>query len=181
MNRPTQTTRFATDAPKTSSQQVVYATGNTTTTAASQQAYLARVEEEWNKRLDTEIDQLAASFHTIIKASGFTEFVRAPGADYDRQIEKDKYRNSLDGYVAELKAANIAKNCEALLSLTHELKTAFLLNDTETLMQYSQRRKKELTARKEKIKRKVLELNDELAEAIWEMESVLGGGKGEVL
>jgi len=84
MNRPAQTTRFATDAPKTSSQQVVYATGNTTTTAASQQAYLARVEEEWNKRLDAEIDQLAASFHTIIKASGFTEFVRAPGADYDR-------------------------------------------------------------------------------------------------
>jgi len=48
-------------------------------------------------------------------------------------------------------------------------------------MQYSQRRKKESTARKEKIKRKVLELNDELAEAIWELESVLGGGKGESL
>ena len=112
----------------------------------------------------------------------------------------------MDGFVGELRAANLVivtflsyvldsryfisffvdkeKNylnkvraCESLLTMTHDLKATLLLNDTQTLMQLHENRRKALNARTQKIKSKILRLNDVISEAIWEMECVLGGGQ----
>ncbi|CAJ0638827.1 5302_t:CDS:2, partial [Entrophospora sp. SA101] len=87
----------------------------------------------------------------------------------------DKYKNALDGLVDELRAANMVRCCESLLSLTHDLKTTLLLNDTQTLLKLQENRKNDLLSRTQKIKNKVLQLNEAVTQAIWEMESVLGG------
>ncbi|RIA82557.1 hypothetical protein C1645_680792, partial [Glomus cerebriforme] len=101
--------------------------------------FLSNVEEEHNKKLDNEIEQIVTSFRDIVKSSGFHEMVRA---------------------------------CETLLTMTHDLKATLLLNDTQTLMQLHENRRKALNARTQKIKSKILQLNDVVSEAIWEMESV---------
>ncbi|CAJ0765683.1 5026_t:CDS:2, partial [Entrophospora sp. SA101] len=175
--------------------------GSTTTTTASLNAYFSNVEEELNKKLDNEIDQFVVSFRDIVKGSGIRESIRVPGRDTDKSVEKDKYKNALDGLVDELRAANMSiefdtkdkyKNaldglvdelraanmvrcCESLLSLTHDLKTTLLLNDTQTLLKLQENRKNDLLSRTQKIKNKVLQLNEAVTQAIWEMESVLGG------
>ena len=69
------------------------------------------------------------------------------------------------------------RSCESLLTMTHDLKATLLLNDTQTLMQLHENRRKALNARTLKIKSKIIQLNDAVSDAIWEMESVLGGGQ----
>ncbi|CAG8536124.1 10202_t:CDS:2 [Ambispora gerdemannii] len=180
-----QQTRFTTDAPITSSS---LTTGNTsstalnknstTTTVASQQVFFARVEEDQNRRLDTEVEQLLNSFRDVVKLAGFHETVRLPGMESDKVVEKDKFRTALDGCVAELRAATIVKSCENLFTLTHDLKTTLLLNDTDTLLRFNKHRADALNARKAKIKRKIVELDKDLSIAIWEIESALGGVGG---
>ncbi|CAB4385147.1 hypothetical protein RhiirA5_347094 [Rhizophagus irregularis] len=173
--------RFITDAPITSALSLntnqLTVGGTKTTTLASQNAFLSNVEEEHNKKLDNEIEQIISSFRDIVKSSGFHEMVRMPGRNEDKQVDKDKYRNSLDGFVVELRAANLVRACETLLTMTHDLKATLLLNDTQTLMQLHENRRKALNARTQKIKSKILQLNDVISEAIWEMESVLGGSQ----
>jgi len=78
--------------------------------------------------------------------------VRMPGRSEDRPVDKDKYRNSLDGFVVELRAANLVRACETLLTMTHDLKATLLLNDTQTLMQLHENRRKALNARTQKNK-----------------------------
>ncbi|CAG8731640.1 17553_t:CDS:2, partial [Acaulospora morrowiae] len=130
--------------------------------------------DDLNKKLDNELEQLVVSFRDMVKAAGFDISLRIPD---NREVEKDKYRNVLDEYVGELRAANLERACQTLLTLTHDLKTTLLLNDTKTLMRLRETRKNALTARTQKIKNKIVELNDAVSEAIWEMESVLGGGQ----
>ncbi|CAG8495312.1 5611_t:CDS:2 [Ambispora leptoticha] len=176
--------RFTTDAPITSSplakgtSSTALNTNSTTTTVASQQVYFASVEEEQNRRLDIEIEQLLNSFRDVVKLAGFHETVRLPGMESDKVVEKDKFRTALDGCVAELRAATIVKSCENLFTLTHDLKTTLLLNDTDTLLRFNKHRADALNARKDKIKRRIVELNNDLSLAIWEMESALGGVGG---
>ncbi|KAG9304040.1 hypothetical protein G9A89_005950 [Geosiphon pyriformis] len=170
--------RFITDAPITSSVSTASTALNvesTTTTTTSQQAFFARAEEHLNQRLDSDVEQLLDCFKDIVRLASFTEIVRLPGTDFDKTVEKDKFRTALDGCAVELRAANIARSCENLFLLTHELKTTLLLNDTETLIRLRKQRTDELKRRKDKIKLKVIELDQELIEAIWEMESALGG------
>ncbi|CAI2186988.1 20618_t:CDS:2 [Funneliformis geosporum] len=172
--------RLYTDAPITSalSLRTNQATAEgTTTTLASQNAFLSNVEEEQNKKLDNEIEYIVTSFRDIVKSPGFHEMVRMPGRSEDRPVDKDKYRNALDGFLVELRAATLVRSCESLLTMTHDLKTTLLLNDTQTLMKLHEDRRKALNARTLKIKSKILQLNDAINDAIWEMESVLGGGQ----
>ncbi|CAG8714353.1 30819_t:CDS:2 [Gigaspora margarita] len=153
----------------------------TTTTTATQNIFFSNLEEDLNKKLDNEIEQLTTSFRDIVKESGFYASARIPNRDNDsREVEKDEYRNALDEYVCELRAANMIRACETLLTLTHDLKTTLLLNDTQTLMQLRESRKNALNARTQKIKHKIIQLNDAVSEAIWEMECVLGGSQANL-
>src|SRR5215211_7443292 len=78
--------RLYTDAPITSalSNTQSPAGGTKTTTLASQNAFLSHVEEDHNKKLDNEIEQIVTSFRDIVKSSGFHEMVRMPGRSEDR-------------------------------------------------------------------------------------------------
>ncbi|RHZ47853.1 hypothetical protein Glove_566g18 [Diversispora epigaea] len=148
---------------------------DTTTTTATQNEFFSNIEDELNKTLDNEMEQLVISFRDMVKAAGFDVSLRISGRDDNREVEKDKYRNALDEYIGELRAANLERACQTLLTMTHDLKTTLLLNDTKTLMQLRETRKNALNDRTQKIKSKIVKLNDAISEAIWEMESVLGG------
>ena len=78
--------RIFTDAPITSalSNSQSAAGGTKTTTLASQNAFLSHVEEDHNKKLDNEIEQIVTCFRDIVKSSGFREMVRMPGRSEDR-------------------------------------------------------------------------------------------------
>ncbi|CAH1768072.1 5685_t:CDS:2, partial [Entrophospora sp. SA101] len=105
-----QHSHFTTDAPITSALSTSnLSIGSTTTTTASLNTYFSNVEEGLNKKLDNEIDQFVVSFHDIVKGSGIHESIRVPGRDTDKSVEKDKYKNALDGLVDELCAANMVK------------------------------------------------------------------------
>ncbi|CAG8567706.1 7189_t:CDS:2, partial [Diversispora eburnea] len=144
-------------------------TSDTTTTTATQNEFFSNIEDELNKTLDNEIEQLVISFRDMVKAAGFDVSLRILGRD-DNRVEKDKYRNALDEYIGELRAANLERACQTLLTMTHDLKTTLLLNDTKTLMQLRETRKNALNDRTQKIKSKIVKLNDAISEAIWEME-----------
>ncbi|CAJ0845145.1 3022_t:CDS:2 [Entrophospora sp. SA101] len=112
-----QHSHFTTDAPITSALSTSnLSIGSTTTTTASLNTYFSNVEEGLNKKLDNEIDQFVVSFHDIVKGSGIHESIRVPGRDTDKSVEKDKYKNALDGLVDELCAANMVQCCEGLLN-----------------------------------------------------------------
>ncbi|CAG8519567.1 6130_t:CDS:2 [Racocetra fulgida] len=70
--------------------------------ATTQNIFFSNLEEDLNKKLDNEIEQLTTSFRDIVKESGFYAYARIPNRDNDNE-----YRNALDEYVCELRAANI--------------------------------------------------------------------------
>ncbi|ORX88067.1 SURF5-domain-containing protein [Anaeromyces robustus] len=76
-------------------------------------------EEEYNKRLDSEIDQLIDSFHHIIKASMIGEH--------------DKYKIFQEEYLINCMSSNIIRSAQSLLSLVSELKQSILLYDYKSL------------------------------------------------
>ncbi|KAI0072948.1 hypothetical protein K474DRAFT_1650231 [Panus rudis PR-1116 ss-1] len=119
----------------------------------SSDEYLDSIEEEWNKKVDAEVDILVDGMVDLVGLASIGD--------------KDKFRVAQEAFQAECRAESMVRNysiraANSLLSIIHSMKLLLLLSD-ET--QIANRRAQELRtvqAEKEATKKKVAELLDEL-------------------
>ncbi|KAK0500292.1 hypothetical protein EDD18DRAFT_1149318 [Armillaria luteobubalina] len=110
--------------------------------------YLDAIEEEWNKKVDLEVETLVDGMVDLVSLASIGD--------------KDKFRMAQEAFQAQSRAESMVRAANSLLSITHSMKLLLLLSDES---QISQRRDAELKAvRKEKseARQKVAALLDEL-------------------
>ncbi|ORX55794.1 SURF5-domain-containing protein [Hesseltinella vesiculosa] len=131
---------------------------NTNAASTSSRPVLIHMEDQYNKRIDDDISKLVDCFTDIVKAGEIAD--------------KDKFKVSQEGYQIENQATQIVRSTESLLGLIKELKQFLLLNDTRTLTALTEYRSNALTSQTNEIKKSILDLRQELTDAIYDMESV---------
>ncbi|KAI0705153.1 surfeit locus protein 5 subunit 22 of mediator complex-domain-containing protein [Cytidiella melzeri] len=110
--------------------------------------YLDAIEEEWNKKVDVEVETLVDGMVDLVSLASIGD--------------KDKFRVAQEAFQAQCRAESMIRAAHSLLSITHSMKLLLLLSD-ET--QISNRRDEELrTVRveKETTQKKVAALLNEL-------------------
>ncbi|KAK0469600.1 uncharacterized protein EV420DRAFT_1634020 [Desarmillaria tabescens] len=110
--------------------------------------YLDAIEEEWNKKVDLEVETLVDGMVDLVSLASIGD--------------KDKFRMAQEAFQAQSRAESMVRAANSLLSITHSMKLLLLLSDESRI---SQRRDAELKAvRKEKseARQKVAALLDEL-------------------
>ncbi|TFK94890.1 hypothetical protein K466DRAFT_475284 [Polyporus arcularius HHB13444] len=110
--------------------------------------YLDAIEEEWNGRVDVEIETLVDGMVDIVGLAAIGD--------------KDKFRVAQEAFQAQCRAESMIRAANSLLSTIHSMKLLLLLSDEA---QIAKRRDAELrSAQVEKVdaQRKVAELLDDL-------------------
>ncbi|PPQ71193.1 hypothetical protein CVT24_010011 [Panaeolus cyanescens] len=119
--------------------------------------YLDSIEEEWNKKVDLEVETLVDGMVDLVGLASIGD--------------KDKFRVAQESFQAESRAESMIRAANSLLSITHSMKLLLLLSDEA---QIAHRRDAELKAvqeEREDIKKKVAVLLDELLKAPFGTES----------
>ncbi|KAH9887267.1 hypothetical protein C8Q73DRAFT_713394 [Cubamyces lactineus] len=110
--------------------------------------YLDAIEEEWNKKVDVEIETLVDGMADIVSLASIGD--------------KDKFRIAQETFQAQCRAESMIRAAHSLMSTIHSMKLLLLLSD-ET--QIAKRRDAELRvvqAEKSDAQKKVAALLDEL-------------------
>ncbi|KAG7451330.1 uncharacterized protein BT62DRAFT_882506 [Guyanagaster necrorhizus] len=110
--------------------------------------YLDTIEEEWNKKVDLEVETLVDGMVDLVSLALIGD--------------KDKFRMAQEAFQAQSRAESMVRAANSLLSITHSMKLLLLLSDES---QISQRRDAELKAvqkEKSEARQKVAALLDEL-------------------
>ncbi|KAF9040996.1 hypothetical protein BDZ89DRAFT_944711 [Hymenopellis radicata] len=89
--------------------------------------YLDNIENEWNKRVDTEIETLVDGMVDLVSLASIGD--------------KDKFRMAQEAFQAQSRAESMVRAANSLLAITHSLKLLLLLSDEQ---QISQKRDAEL-------------------------------------
>ncbi|KAF8917298.1 hypothetical protein CPB85DRAFT_1160269, partial [Mucidula mucida] len=89
--------------------------------------YLDNIENEWNKRVDTEIETLVDGMVDLVSLASIGD--------------KDKFRMAQEAFQAQSRADSMVRAANSLLAITHSLKLLLLLSDEQ---QISQKRDAEL-------------------------------------
>ncbi|KAI0303770.1 hypothetical protein B0F90DRAFT_1809467 [Multifurca ochricompacta] len=110
--------------------------------------YLDAVEEEWNKRVDVEIETLADGMVDLVNLASINN--------------KDKFKIAQETFQAQFRAESMIKAANSLLSIVHSMKLQLLLSDEAQIVE---RRDAELATTLQEMaeaKAKVAELLSEL-------------------
>ncbi|KAI0058192.1 hypothetical protein BV25DRAFT_1811134 [Artomyces pyxidatus] len=110
--------------------------------------YLDSVEEEWNKKVDVEIETLADGMVDLVNLASIGD--------------KDKFKIAQEAFQAQFRAESMIRAANSLLSIVHSMKLLLLLSDEAQIVN---RRDAELNAtRKEKE-----EAKDQVAQILSEL------------
>ncbi|CAE6422899.1 unnamed protein product [Rhizoctonia solani] len=85
------------------------------------ETFLQNHEEEWNRLVDFEVENLAEGMADLVGIASIEG--------------KDRFQIAQEAFQAECKAENMAIAANSLLSITHSLKLMFLLGDEEYITQ----------------------------------------------
>ncbi|KAI9428877.1 hypothetical protein H4582DRAFT_1944357 [Lactarius indigo] len=110
--------------------------------------YLDAVEEDWNKKVDVEIETLADGMVDLVNLASINN--------------KDKFKIAQETFQAQFRAESMIRAANSLLSIVHSMKLQLLLSDEAQIVE---RRDAELATtlrEKEDAKAKVAELLSEL-------------------
>jgi len=110
--------------------------------------YLDAIEEEWNKRVDLEVETLVDGMVDLVGLASI--------------VDKDKFRIAQESFQAQSRAESMVRAANSLLSIIHSMKLLLLLSDEAQL---AHRRDVELKIVQEETtdaKKKVAELLDEI-------------------
>ncbi|KAI0044918.1 hypothetical protein FA95DRAFT_1608138 [Auriscalpium vulgare] len=110
--------------------------------------YLDAVEEEWNKKVDVEVETLAEGMVDLVNLASIGD--------------KDKFTIAQEAFQAEFRAESMVRAANSLLSIVHSMKLLLLLSDEAQIVH---RRDAELATtqrEKEEAKQKVADLLSEL-------------------
>ncbi|KAJ2134841.1 hypothetical protein IW136_004500 [Coemansia sp. RSA 678] len=180
-------------------------------TPLESQRHLAKVsdattEDQLNKRLEGEIDQLLNSFGDIIQSSRISSSSNggrqsnqsrqhntyanedsegsdesdeesAPRAWTNTEPPKDKYIASQEAYSGQARAATMVRSVENLMLMVADIKRAYLVNDTNALVAMAAQRRQLLEERIRKTRSEIECLNSTLDTAVRELEAVYYNSK----
>ncbi|KAI0001442.1 hypothetical protein BJV74DRAFT_766123 [Russula compacta] len=110
--------------------------------------YLEAVEEEWNKRVDVEIETLADGMVDLVNLASINN--------------KDKFKVAQETFQAQFRAESMIKAANSLLSIVHSMKLQLLLSDEAQIVERWDAELATTLQEKEEAKAKVAELLDEL-------------------
>lgn len=110
--------------------------------------YLDAIEEEWNKKLDAEVEVLVDGMVDIVSLASIGD--------------KDKFRIAQESFQAESRAESMVRAANSLLSITHSLKLLLLLSDEAQIAHRRDAELKHVQQEKNEARQKVAELLDRL-------------------
>ncbi|KAG1791744.1 surfeit locus protein 5 subunit 22 of mediator complex-domain-containing protein [Suillus fuscotomentosus] len=110
--------------------------------------YLDTIEEEWNKKLDAEVEVLVDGMVDIVSLASIGD--------------KDKFRIAQESFQAESRAESMVRAANSLLSITHSLKLLLLLSDEAQIAHRRDAELKHVQQEKNEARQKVAELLDRL-------------------
>ncbi|KAJ3506331.1 hypothetical protein NLJ89_g6928 [Agrocybe chaxingu] len=110
--------------------------------------YLDTIEEEWNKKVDAEVDILVDGMVDLVSLASI--------------VDKDKFRVAQESFQAQSRAESMIRAANSLLSITHSMKLLLLLSDEAQIAHRRDAEMKVVQEEKEDSKQKVAALLDEL-------------------
>ncbi|KAJ3067732.1 Mediator of RNA polymerase II transcription subunit 22 [Quaeritorhiza haematococci] len=136
----------------------------------SSSATAASIEEQYNKRLDGEMEALEDNFGYFVKATSL-RYTHVDKLGQEKTEAKDKYRIAQERQLMEGAAANIIRSSETLLTMTAELRLSLLLNDFRTLNDTVRRRWLTLQKQKETSNTELYRLYQDLKDVTADLEN----------
>ncbi|KZT19130.1 hypothetical protein NEOLEDRAFT_1102624 [Neolentinus lepideus HHB14362 ss-1] len=122
----------------------------------SSDEYLDSVEEEWNRRVDAEVEMLVEGMVDLVGLASIGD--------------KDKFRIALEAFQAESRAESMAfsslwhqvRAANSLLSIIHSMKLLLLLSDEAQIANLRNKELNTIQEDKEEAKKKVAEILNDL-------------------
>jgi len=112
--------------------------------------YLDDIEEEWNKKVDVEIETLVDGLNVEYNFLGL-------------EIgDKDKFRVAQEAFQTQCRAESMIKASNSMLSVIHSMKLLLLLSDESQIANRRDTELKTVQVEKEQTKQQVATLLDEL-------------------
>ncbi|KAJ7089791.1 hypothetical protein B0H15DRAFT_839241 [Mycena belliarum] len=110
--------------------------------------YLDTIEEEWNKKVDLEVETLL---------DGMVDLVGLAAVG-----DKDKFRIAQEAFQAQSRAESMVRAANSLLSITHSMKLLLLLSDEAQIAHRRDTELKTVQEEKEDARAQVAALLDDL-------------------
>lgn len=110
--------------------------------------YLEAIEEEWNKKVDVEVEALVEGMVDLVSLASIED--------------KDKFRVAQESFQAQCRAESMVRAADSLLSIIHSMKLLLLLSDETQIANRKDQELKHIQAEKDEAKRNVAALLDEL-------------------
>ncbi|KAJ3999768.1 hypothetical protein F5050DRAFT_860720 [Lentinula boryana] len=110
--------------------------------------YLDNIEEEWNKKVDLEVETLVDGMVDLVGLASISD--------------KDKFRIAQESFQAEARAESMVRAANTLISITHSMKLLLLLSDEAQIAHRRDAELKVVQEEKAKAKEQVAVLLDEL-------------------
>ncbi|KAJ7493309.1 hypothetical protein B0H11DRAFT_2005840 [Mycena galericulata] len=110
--------------------------------------YLDTIEEEWNKKVDLEVETLLDGMVDLVGLASIGE--------------KDKFRIAQESFQAQSRAESMVRAANSLLSITHSMKLLLLLSDEAQIAHRRDAELKTVQEEKEDARAQVTALLDEL-------------------
>ncbi|KAF8896112.1 hypothetical protein BD779DRAFT_1494039 [Infundibulicybe gibba] len=110
--------------------------------------YLDNVEEEWNKKVDTEVEVLVDGMVDLVSLASIGD--------------KDKFRIAQESFQAQSRAESMVRAANSLLSITHSMKLLLLLSDEAQIAHHRDAELERVQTERDDAQEKVVQLLDEL-------------------
>ncbi|KAJ3739225.1 hypothetical protein DFH05DRAFT_1514455 [Lentinula detonsa] len=110
--------------------------------------YLDNIEEEWNKKVDLEVETLVDGMVDLVGLASISD--------------KDKFRIAQESFQAQARAESMVRAANTLISITHSMKLLLLLSDEAQIAHRRDAELKVVQEEKAKAKEQVAVLLDEL-------------------
>ncbi|KAJ3793310.1 hypothetical protein GGU11DRAFT_414356 [Lentinula aff. detonsa] len=110
--------------------------------------YLDNIEEEWNKKVDLEVETLVDGMVDLVGLASIGD--------------KDKFRIAQESFQAQARAESMVRAANTLISITHSMKLLLLLSDEAQIAHRRDAELKVVQEEKAKAKEQVAVLLDEL-------------------
>ncbi|KAJ7272621.1 hypothetical protein B0H12DRAFT_588831 [Mycena haematopus] len=110
--------------------------------------YLDTIEEEWNKKVDLEVETLLDGMVDLVGLASIGD--------------KDKFRIAQESFQAQTRAESMVRAANSLLSITHSMKLLLLLSDEAQIAHRRDTELKTVQEEKEDARAQVAALLDEL-------------------
>ncbi|KAJ8521324.1 hypothetical protein ONZ45_g1970 [Pleurotus djamor] len=110
--------------------------------------YLDSIEEEWNKKIDMEVETLVDGMVDLVSLASVGD--------------KDKFKVAQEAFQAQCRAESMVRAANSLLAVTHSMKLLLLLSDEVQIAHRRDTELKDLREESDGAKRQVATILDEL-------------------